>query len=84
MRSIFLFLIVIVVFLLVMAVINNRRTRMAKQVHKNTQHPEKPSEKMVHCEVCQTYLPVSEAICDEEKCFCNQKHLQEFKQKNSR
>lgn len=78
MRSIFLFLIVIVVFLLVMAVIRSRKERLFKQ---QVQNSDKGAEKMVNCEVCQTYLPESQAICEDGKCFCGQKHLQAFKER---
>jgi len=79
-RSIFLFLIVIVVFLLVMAVIRSRQQKKFEQqrAQKKTQQNAQGNEKMVCCEICQTYLPESQALCVEGKCFCSKKHLQQF------
>lgn len=44
--------------------------------------PEKISESkdMVQCEQCKTYLPKDDAVVLDDKLFCSQQHLDEWKE----
>lgn len=86
MRALFLFLIVIVIFMLIMALrhqrqmLRQKRELAAKQAANQANSTDK---KMVLCAHCQTYLPQNDALCETEHCFCNAEHQQAFYQQKA-
>ena len=69
-RNLFLLIAVIAIFWIVKSLI--KRPRIKSQNHT-------PSKDMVQCEHCKAYLPKYDAIVMDNKTFCNQQHLNDWK-----
>ncbi|RBP77923.1 hypothetical protein EBI01_19810 [Marinomonas rhizomae] len=64
-------------------VVFKRGQSPAENKKQDSAKKDKPQESMVRCEECQTFMPRSHAIHDQDaRAFCSAEHLKAFNQKH--
>ncbi len=69
----------IILFGLIWLVFTLYKRYQSSSVGSKSEKPAMQGGKMVRCEVCNTHIPVNEAIEENNHFFCSQAHLDDYK-----